>query len=255
MNHVRLIHNATHITQGDLTHAELLQLYAYPAADHPWVRVNFVTSIDGQITVDGTSGGLGTPADKTVFSVLRELPDVVVVGAGTVRAENYGGVHYDDGVKARRFAGGQAPTPPIAVVSAHANLDPTSRLFTDTEVAPLVITSNRADPDKVAALTAAGARIAVAGDTTVTTAGLLEILADHQFHRVLCEGGPTLVGQLASDSAVDDVCLTTSPHLVAGESRTFTGGAPGTTMAMSPAHILVDDDGTILTRWVRVADE
>ena len=117
--------------------------YAYP--EHlgaPHVRVNFVASTDGAVTVDGRSGGLGSDADRRVFGTLRELAEVVLVGAGTVRAENYGG--------ARKPTRGRADPPPIAVVTGSADLDPGARLFTDTRVAPIVLTG----PD--APTTAAG---------------------------------------------------------------------------------------------------
>src|SRR6266702_4430564 len=75
---------------------ELVRLYTYPAAlESPWFRVNFISSIDGAATVDGSSGALGGPADHAVFPLLRDLADVILVGAGTVRAENYGGARTD----------------------------------------------------------------------------------------------------------------------------------------------------------------
>src|SRR3546814_3976996 len=85
------------------------------------MRVNFVSSIDGCVAVDGVSGGLGTPADKSVFGILRELCDVVVVSAGTARAENYGGVQVSDEARARRTADGLAPVPPIDRKSTRLN--------------------------------------------------------------------------------------------------------------------------------------
>ncbi|WP_369639949.1 dihydrofolate reductase family protein, partial [Nocardia sp. JMUB6875] len=92
--------NAIQLT--DLTRDELVELYAYPVEPSvPYVRVNFVTSIDGAVTVDGRSGGLGTPADKTVFALLRDLADVVLIGAGTARAENYGAAQTDSELRRR----------------------------------------------------------------------------------------------------------------------------------------------------------
>lgn len=61
-----------------------------PAPARPGVRLNMIASLDGAATVDGLSGGLGGPADHRVFTALRELADVVLVAAGTVRAERYG---------------------------------------------------------------------------------------------------------------------------------------------------------------------
>ena len=82
--------------------------------------------------VDGRSGGLGSDADRQVFGILRELAEVVLVGAGTVRSEGYGG--------ARKPTRGRALPPPIAVVTGSGNLDPGARLFTDTRVPPIVLT-------------------------------------------------------------------------------------------------------------------
>ena len=53
----------------------------------PWVRVNMVSSLDGAISVRGRSRPLGGPPDRRLFMVLRSLADVIVVGAGTIRAE------------------------------------------------------------------------------------------------------------------------------------------------------------------------
>ncbi|TQC47675.1 pyrimidine reductase family protein [Rhodococcus sp. WS4] len=231
----------------------LRELYAYPEdTPRPWVRVNFVSSIDGAVSVDGVSGALGTPADKLVFDTLRELADVVVVGAGTVRAENYGGVRVGVEGRRRRAQSGMAEVPPIAVVSARAHLDPQSRLFTDTEVPPIVVTSTDADPARIRGLDDAGARIVTAGAGQVTGAGLISALDDLGLRRVLCEGGPRLFGQLTHDDAVDEVCLTTAPVLVGGTAGRVATSPHARTTAMTPAHILTDTDGTVLTRWVRL---
>ena len=53
------------------------------------LRVNFVTSLDGAVSVDGLSAGLSGEADKEVFRLLRRDCDALLVGAGTFRAENY----------------------------------------------------------------------------------------------------------------------------------------------------------------------
>lgn len=252
---MRLIHNATHITLGGLSRDDLLRLYAYPQTSRPWLRINFVTSIDGAVEVDGTSGGLGTPADKTVFGVLRELADAIVVGGGTVRAENYGAAQFDAAARERRAAAGLAPTAPIVVVSARANLDPQARLFTDAATAPILITSESADPERVRALADAGADVIVAGNQSVPSADLLDTLGARGYRRILCEGGPGLVGQLATDDVVDEACITTSPLLVGGSASRFAAAGRAVKIALSPAHVVLDDDGTILTRWVRVARE
>ncbi|WP_067564489.1 pyrimidine reductase family protein [Nocardia acidivorans] len=247
--------NAIQLTE--LTHDDLLALYAYPAGPaEPWIRVNFVSSIDGAVSVDGRSGGLGTPADKKVFRILRDLADVVVVGAGTARAENYGAAHTDSQLRMRLhhhgFGGDPTGAPPrIAVVTATATLDPGGRLFTDTGARPIVITTADAPRDRKDALAAAGGLVIEAGETSVTAGGLRAALEDLGMRRVLCEGGPALFGDLIVAQAVDELCLTLSPMLVAGTERRIAVSPNAMATPMTCRHLLFDGDGTILTRWVR----
>ncbi|AOW92488.1 hypothetical protein BFN03_06640 [Rhodococcus sp. WMMA185] len=252
---MRRAHFATNFTSGDgeLTESALRELYAYPRhLPRPWIRTNFVCSVDGAVSVDGRSGALGTPADKQVYDTLRELADVVVVGAGTVRAEDYGGVRIGPDGRQRRIESGMSDLPPIAVVSARAHLDPHSRLFADTDVTPIVFTCADADPGKVSDLANAGARVVTAGEHEVTSTGLVTALDELGLRRVLCEGGPSLFGRLAGDDCVDELCLTTAPVLAGGTAGRIATSPRAQVTAMTPAHILADSDGTVLTRWVRV---
>ncbi|WP_441346912.1 pyrimidine reductase family protein [Rhodococcus sp. SGAir0479] len=239
-----------------LTDDDLRSLYGYPVGlDRPWVRVNFVSSLDGAVTVDGASAGLGTPADKRVFGLLRELADAIVVGAGTARGENYGGARTSDARAARRRSAGLAAVPPIVVVSASGRLDPASRLFTDTTVPPVILTSERADPAHLARLRDAGGDVEVAATDDVSAAALLAVLQRRGLRRVLCEGGPGLFGTLIAEDAVDELCLTAAPLLVAGPAGRIAGSARTDPVPMTRAHVLGDDDGTLLTRWVRAGAE
>lgn len=68
---------------------DLAALYAVPRT--PWLRVNMVGTVDGAATGDsGRSGSINNAVDKVVFDHLRATADVVVVGAGTARTEDYG---------------------------------------------------------------------------------------------------------------------------------------------------------------------
>jgi 5-amino-6-(5-phosphoribosylamino)uracil reductase len=224
--------------------AALATHYAYPKdLAAPYVRVNFVTSIDGAVSVDGRSGGLGSAADRRVFGLLRELCEVVLVGAGTVRAEDYGG--------ARRPMRGHDTPPPIAVVTGSADLDPAARLFTDARVPPIVLTLDTAPRERRDRLADAGADV-VALDR-LTPDALLAELGRRDLHRVLCEGGPSLLGELHAADAVDELCLTLSPLLAGGDSGRITRGprgAPPRPMALAGA---LHADGALLLRYRRPA--
>jgi 5-amino-6-(5-phosphoribosylamino)uracil reductase len=222
--------------------AALAAHYAYPddlAA--PYVRVNFVASADGAVTVDGRSGGLGSDADRAVFGMLRELAEVVLVGAGTVRAEDYRG--------ARRPTRGRADPPPIAVVTGSADLDPGARLFTDTRVPPIVLTVSASDADRRDRLAAAGADVVVLD--RLDPDALLAELGRRGLHRVLCEGGPSLLGSLQAADAVDELCLTVAPLLAGGDAgRIAVGPAGAPARPMSLVGALSDHD-TLLLRYRR----
>ncbi len=117
-----------------------------PGPDRPWVAVNMVASVDGAVTVEGRSGGLSSPGDKAIFFALRSVADVILVGAGTVRAENYGPPRISPEDQAARQARGQAPVPTIAVVSGRLDLDPGHRLFVDSPTRPVILTTSRVRP-------------------------------------------------------------------------------------------------------------
>jgi riboflavin biosynthesis pyrimidine reductase len=230
---------------AEMTAPDLTAHYAYPKElTAPYVRVNFVSSADGAATADGRSGGLGTAADRQVFGVLRELAEVVLVGAGTVRAEGYRG--------ARKPTRGAALPPPIAVVTGSADLDPTSPLFTDTRVPPIVLTGSAASQERRDALTAAGADVVILDP--LSPEALLGELGRRGLYRVLCEGGPRLFGDFVAAGLVDELCLTVAPVLAGGDAgRIAVGKGGSSSLALSLVGALNEDD-TLLLRYARTGD-
>ncbi len=219
-------------------------------AGRPWVTVGMIASIDGATASEGRSGALGGPADMAVFRAVRALADVVLVAAGTVRAEGYGPIRFSDDVRAARLAAGRGTEPPrLAVVSARLDLDPDAALF-DAAVPPLVFTTEDADEERVDALrpVAEVRRIGTGG--RVDLAAALGSLADDGAAVVVCEGGPSLNGALVDADVVDEICLTTGPLLVGGDSRRIVHGAAPDPTRYSLASLLTEDD-LLFARWVR----
>ncbi|WP_345605676.1 pyrimidine reductase family protein [Pseudonocardia adelaidensis] len=226
----------------DLDDAQLAARYAYPEdLGAPFVRVCFVASADGAVSSGGRSEGLSSPADRRVFRLLRRLADVILVGAGTARAEDYRG--------ARRPTTGRDTPPPIAVVTGSARLDPAGRLFTDTRVPPIVLTLAAAPAERRDRLTAAGADV-VALDRLTPDAVLGE-LGRRGLHRVLCEGGPTLLGELVAADAVDELCLTVAPLLVGGRAGRIATGPDGEHLHRLELADVLQEDGVLLLRYRR----
>ncbi|GAA2561773.1 bifunctional diaminohydroxyphosphoribosylaminopyrimidine deaminase/5-amino-6-(5-phosphoribosylamino)uracil reductase [Mycolicibacterium diernhoferi] len=233
---------------------ELEQLYAYPEdLGTCWVRANFISSLDGAASTEGRSGALGGPGDRAVFRLLRELADVVVVGAGTVRVETYSGAQLGVAQRQRRHGRGQGEVPPIAIVTRSGDLDHDLPVFTQTEVPPLLLTVH----DTIADARARFAGLAEVYDCSAADSGsvdltvLLRTLADLDLTRVLTEGGPSLLGAFIAADLLDDLCLTIAPTVVGGGSTRISDGHPELITRLQRRHVLSDDDGYLYTRYSR----
>ncbi len=220
---------------------ELISRYRVADRSTPRVRVNFISSLDGAATRNGVSSGLGNADDKLVFDTLRLLTDVIVVGAGTVRAEGYGGVRLPETDAAWRVANGLAAQPPVAIVSSRLELEPTHPAFSQASTRPLVITHDAAPADRRAAL-AEVADVLVCGEDAVDPELMVARLADRGHTQVLCEGGPHLFGSLIEADLVDELCLTISPVLEGGPAGRIASGGAHATREMALLHVLTAGD-------------
>ena len=213
---------------ADLSDDELAAAYA-PEAE-PWLRVNFVSTVDGAAQgSDGLSGTINNDADKRVFDALRRRADCLVVGAGTLRAEEY-----------------DVPRVPLVVVSRSADLPPTLRDAPRGRVLMATVASSDG---------LAGARselgeenVLVLGDDEVDLTRLKAELADRGWTEQLCEGGPSLFTDLLAAGVVDELCLTLVPMLTGGDAVRIATG-PDVDVALRPA-LLLEQDGTLLGRWL-----
>ena len=233
----------------ELDDFELAEAYAYPR--ERWLRANMVMSADGSAAVNGKSGGLSSPGDKRVFGILRVLADVVLAGAATVRTEEYKPARPRPALAALRK--GRPATATIAVVSGSLDLNLATPLFTDAppDARTIVITSEAAPAD----LRAAAAKVAdviVAGQDGVDLPAALTALADRGLRRVICEGGPHLLGQIAAGGLLDELSLTISPTLAGpGAGRIIAGSAfPAHPMTLTQA---LTEDAYLFCRYFMVA--
>ena len=204
-------------------------LYAYPEADRPWVRTNFVCTVDGAAyDVSGVTGTLGGDIDSEVFKLLRRLADVIVVGAGTARIEHYGPADV-----------------PIAVVTL--SLEVPDRLRVPGQV---VVTTEDADADRLAALRDAGVDVIAHGEVEIDWAAVLADFDGRGWRRILCEGGPTLHGELLRHDLIDEVCLTVAPVIASGDAPRIAHSRHAVHHDMRLGHAEAVGD-VLLTRWVR----
>jgi 5-amino-6-(5-phosphoribosylamino)uracil reductase len=243
-----LLGSTTELDDGDLA-----RLYDYPERDGTWVRANFIASVDGGATADGSSGAMGGPGDRHIFNLLRELADVIVVGAGTVRIENYSGAHLGVAERHGRQARGQSEVPRLAIVTRSGRLDPDLGVFTRTEVPPLVLTCTDAAAETGRLLGELCEVVDCSGGDPgkVDEDALLAALAARGMRRILTEGGPTLLGTFVQRDLLDELCLTIAPYLVGGMARRIAAGPGQVLTHMRCGHVLTDDGGYLYTRYVK----
>jgi riboflavin biosynthesis pyrimidine reductase len=199
-----------------------------PQGGRPWVLSNFIASVDGATAVDGRSGGLAGAGDKAVFGALRDLADVVLVGAGTARAERYG---------PPKRAGLR-----IALVTATGDLSGCDALV---QSGSAIVVTPEDGPDQDPAAT-----VVRAGRGQVDLPAALAELAALGARVVLTEGGPRLHAQLVASGCVDEFCVTVAPLVVSGESARLAHGPLAGPTKLRLEHVLLDDEGYLYTRWL-----
>jgi riboflavin biosynthesis pyrimidine reductase len=230
---------------------DLARLYAYPAGHAPWLRANMISSADGAAVLNGLSGGLAGAADRQILALLRAMADVILVGASTVRAEGYRPARVSE-----RWSGlrdGRPPSPPIAVVTRALQLDPASPLLAEApgHARTILITAAAAPAERRAAV-ARNAELIIAGEDSVDLRTAIGALGALGHRRILTEGGPHLLGQIAGAGLLDELCLTISPLLAGtGAGRIIQGAGPlADSSRLSLAHVL-EDQGYLLCRYLR----
>jgi riboflavin biosynthesis pyrimidine reductase len=231
---------------AELDNYELAALYEFPGPR--WLRANMVASADGAGFLEGRTAALSTPADMRLFGLLRVLADVVLVGAGTARVEEYKPARRRPALEDLRA--GRSLSVPIALVSRKLKLDFASPLFTDAppDARTIVITC-AGSPDDQRAAAARVADVIVAGDTAVDLEEALAALRDRGLGRVLCEGGPHLLGQLSAEGLLDELCLTVTPVLAGPGPTRVVAGAPFPARVMTLEHVLTED-GELFCRYL-----
>jgi riboflavin biosynthesis pyrimidine reductase len=215
------------------TRERLLELYRPPRPE--WLRLNLVTSVSGSAAgSDGTSETLTSIADRRILGVIRELADVVLVGAESVRAEGY--------VRPKRA--------PLAVVTVSGELE--GHRITGDGPAVIVL----CPPESVERVRASfpEANVITLPGPRMTPADIVHALRARGFASIVCEGGPGLARQIVVAGLADEVCLTTSPRLT-GVTLPLFGVESFPEVAVDLAQLLVDDEGSLYARWLTRAGQ
>lgn len=212
------------------TRDRMLELYRPPR--ERWLRLNLVASVSGSTTGnDGTSESLTNRSDRRILGVIRELSDVVVVGAASVRAEGY-----------------QLPRHSrLAIVTRSGNMSG-HRISAQDASRVIVVCPAFAVAEVRDTLGHAEILIASGDDKHLEAGEIVDGLRAAGHESIVCEGGSTLAGQLAAAGLVDELCLTTSP-LLGGVRRPLLNDG---TMPDQPAalrQLIIDEESYVFALW------
>ncbi|GAA1722393.1 bifunctional diaminohydroxyphosphoribosylaminopyrimidine deaminase/5-amino-6-(5-phosphoribosylamino)uracil reductase [Kribbella yunnanensis] len=234
----------------ELSDDDLIDVYQIEDRSVPHLRANFVSSLDGAVEIDGQSKALSSDSDSRVFSMIRRLADVVLVGAGTIRDEGYSPLRLSAASRAWRTTQGLPGNPTLAVVSSRLELSPVNPIF-QSAVRPIIVTHEASPTDRRKAL-AEVADLIVLGAAEVDLAAVLKELAARGLPQVLSEGGPHLLGALTSADLVDELCLALAPLLAGPGSGRITAGVPTTlTRKLKLATMVAAPDDYLFFRYLR----
>jgi riboflavin-specific deaminase-like protein len=214
--------------------------------DRPWVVTNFAVTVDGQATIEGRSGPIGSDTDTRVLQLLRTQVDAVMLGAGTMRTERYGRIVSDPELRGlRERVEGLAPDPLAVIVTGTFDLPWDAGLFESGFGRVLILTSSDEDP----AETKTSVRVERHPPEGVDLRGALETMRrDRGVRSLLCEGGPRLHANLVEQGLIDELFLTIAPKLAGGTGPTLLVGAPPVTHDLEPGW-LCESDGELFARY------
>ena len=232
---------------GSTTVGELLSGFdpgAMAGDDRPYVFTNFALTVDGQATIDGRSGAIGSETDTAMLVALRMQAEAVMVGAGTMRAEGYGRVIADPAKRKLREQRGLPPDPLMVLVSGRLDVPWDAPLFTDGGGRVVIFTASSEEPPA----TATPVEV-VRHEARVNLVEALRFLRSRFAVRsLLCEGGPTLHAELVAAGLVDELFITRSPKLAGDAGHELFNGLEARVRALELAW-LCESGGELYARY------
>jgi riboflavin biosynthesis pyrimidine reductase len=213
--------------------------------DRPWVAANMISTLDGRASISGRSKQLGSEADTEHLLGLRTRFDAVMIGGGTMRAERYGRIISHPEHRESRVRSGLEPDALAVIISGDLDLPWDAPLFTNGNGRVLIFTRKHSAPETETQVEL------VVMEGLIDSADVLAHLRRREGVRaVLCEGGPTLFGQLVAGGMVDDFFLTITPVVTGGDApRILETNLPD--IARFRLAALSEADGDLFARYMQ----
>lgn len=194
----------------------------------PLVTLKLASSLDGRVAAaDGSSRWVSGPSARRDVHRLRGWSDAVLVGIGTVLA--------DDPRLTCRLRGFKGKQPLRVVLDSTGRL-PLEAAVTDREATTLVCTTSKATDDAIAALRGKGVEVQrfPSREGRVDLPAVLDELGRRELADVLVEGGPTVAGELVDLGLVDRFVFYLAPKLLGQVGLTSIAGVVVPNIADAP---------------------
>ena len=223
--------------------------YKYINTGTPFVTAKFATSLDGKIaTRTGDSKWISSEASRQQVHQLRNITDAILVGVGTVLA--------DDPQLTTRIEGSDIHHPMRFIADSHGRAPLSSSLFNPTLPGQTVlVTTNAVDPthcEKLEKLGVAVWKLPADKFGRVSLPALLNRIGQHGMLTLLVEGGSVLLGAFFTERLVDRVWTFIAPLIIGGQDAPGPLGGQGVEM-INQAHRLENISTQILDGdiWVQ----
>ena len=186
----------------------------------PHTSLIMAVSLDGKIsTRDGAGPRFASEADGIRLREVRSHADAILVGAGTIIADDPTFTEHGK-YKELRIQRGLAPNPIKVVVSGSGNVPETARMFQSNGAPALVFTAERIPANRLASLQQV-AEVHCVGETTVNFRRVVEILGEvYQVEQLLIEGGGQVNFDAFQAGLIDEIYLTLCPKIIGGRDVT-----------------------------------
>ena len=186
----------------------------------PHASLIMAVSLDGKIsTRDGAGPRFASEADAIRLREVRSHADAILVGAGTIIADDPTFTEHGK-YKELRIQRGLASNPIKVVVSGSGNVPETARMFQPNGAPALVFTTERIAANRLASLQQV-AEVHCVGETTVNFRRVVEILGEvYQVEQLLIEGGGQVNFDVFQAGLIDEIYLTLCPKIIGGRDVT-----------------------------------
>jgi 2,5-diamino-6-(ribosylamino)-4(3H)-pyrimidinone 5'-phosphate reductase len=215
------------------------------------VVVNAAMSADGKLSSRRREQiAISGPEDFDRVDRVRADSNAIMVGVGTVLADDPSLTLDDDGRRHRRVEDGLDADPARVVADSRARTPPDARIL-DDDARTVVLVSEAAPAERVYALDEAGARIIEAGTQRVDLPAALDELADEGVDRLMVEGGGELIFSLFEAGLVDELSVFVGSTIIGGREAPTLADGEGFVEefpSLSLAGVERLDDGVLL-RW------